>query len=661
MADRETLNFRNLQGRVVNPDDLPELYREDQARVKGGLRALGQGATGNFEDEIEGWLRSIGTNQDPRNFRDKIRAEQEAYAKKYPVEHSAMELAGGALPLALSGGASAPAQGAGILARLAANPYSRNAVIGGAQGVVSGAGSAQEMSDAPARMRNEGLIGAGTGVAIPAAGRLASGALSMLKNKFSPDSSKLATEMLSKAAAKSGVDTDTLRRQMEAKLVEDRLLGVDQSTMMDLSPEMEALGRQLAGGSKRGREIVAQKALQDIGAESGRAKASLKVALGAGDYHPELNQFIETRRKVGPEIYEKIRQFGDVDDNIIAYQLSNSPSLKGVFNEVQKINKDRAVTALGRGEDPTQYEMKDIYKAVTDKDGNVVDFELTKMPDFKTLDLLKQSLDGRIRAGFMSKSPTDRENAVNLREKRDLLLSRMDQIAPEYKALRTQYGDMKEIEEAAAIGRKEIGGMDHEVVDMLYNDMSDPAKHMFRTGAGRYYAQKISDSAERTGGPAEVMSQEATRERLLPLFDGSEAKLNLFNTGMQRHTELNEKARERLAIAAKSKDKDSGLDDATKKAVMSALTGPKAAARSLVSDIMEASANPKMTDEVAEKLNGYLSANDPAGIAGAIKAIEMFKAEAQAAAKEASRREGMAVSSINAALPKPEHVKEGEE
>jgi hypothetical protein len=76
---------------------------------------------------------------------------------------------------------------------------------------------------------------------------------------------------------------------------------------------------------------------------------------------------------------------------------------------------------------------------------------------------------------------------------------------------------------------------------------------------------------------------------------------------------------------------------------------------------MEASANPKMTDEVAERLNGYLSANDPAGIAGAIKAIEMFKAEAQAAAKETSRREGMAVSSINAALPKPEHVKEGEE
>lgn len=658
MADRETFSFRNLQGKVVNSDDLPELYREDQARVKGGLRALGQGVTGNWWDEIEGRLRSIGTNQDPRNFRDKIRAEQEAYAQKYPVEHLAMELAGGALPLALSGGASAPAQGAGILARLAANPYARNAVIGGAQGVVSGAGSAQEMSDAPARMRNEGLIGAGIGAAIPAAGRLASGALSMLKNKFSPDSSKLATEMLSKAANKAGVDTDTLRRQMEAKLVEDRMLGVGQSTMMDLSPEMEALGRQLAGGSKRGREIVAQKALQDIGAESGRAKASLKVALGAGDYHPELNQFIETRRKVGPEIYEKIRQFGDVDDNVIADQLQNSPSLKGIFNEAQKIGKDRALTAKGRGEDPTPYEMKDIYRSVTDKDGNIVDYELTKMPDFKTLDLLKQSLDGRIRSEFIS---GNKENAVNLREKRDLLLSRMEKIAPEYKALRTQYGDMKEIEEAAAIGRKEIGGMDHEVVDMLYKDMSDPAKHMFRTGAGRYYAQKISDSAERTGGPAEVMSQEATRERLLPLFDGSEAKLNLFNTGMQRHTELNEKARERLAIAAKSKDKDSGLDDATKKAVMSALTGPKAAARSLVSDIMEASANPKMTDEVAEKLNGYLSANDPAGIAGAIKAIEMFKAEAQAAAKETSRREGMAVSSINAALPKPEHVKEGEE
>jgi hypothetical protein len=646
----------------ISEEDLVRLYQkkmDDAAiRAKGGLRAVGEGATGNFWDEIEGRLRSLGTNQDPRNFRDKVRAEQEAYAQKYPAESTALEFVGGALPMAISGGASAPAQGAGILTRMAANPYARNMVIGGAQGVVSGAGSAQEMSDAPQRMLNEGLFGAASGVAIPAAGRLASGALSMLKNKFSPDSSKLATEMLSKAANKAGVDTETLRRQMEAKLVEDRLMGVDQSTMMDLHPEMEALGRQLAGGSKRGREIVAQKALQDIGSESGRAKASLKVNLSAGEYYPELNQFIETRKKVGPEIYEKIRQFGDVDDNVIADQLQNSPSLKGVFNEIQKINKDRALTARGRGEDPTPYEMKDIYRSVTDKDGNIVDYELTKMPDFKTLDLLKQSLDGRIRSEFIS---GNKENAVNLREKRDLLLSRMEKIAPEYKALRTQYGDMKEIEEAAEIGRKEIGGMDHEVIQMLYNDMSDPAKHMFRTGAGRYYAQKISDAAERTGGPAEVMSQEATRERLLPLFDGSEAKLNLFNTGMQRHTELNEKARERLAIAAKSKDKDGGLDGATRKAVMSALTGPKAAVKSLVNDIMIASENPKMTDEVAEKLNAYLSANDPAGIAGAIKAIEMFKAEAQAAAKETSRREGMIVSGVNAAIPKPEHVKEGEE
>jgi hypothetical protein len=563
--------------------------------------------------------------------------------------------------MGLTAGASAPVQGAGFLAKVAANPYSRNAIIGGTQGVVSGAGSAQEMSDAPARMRNEGLIGVGTGVAIPAVGRLTSGALSMLKNKFSPDSSKLTTEMLSKAAEKSGVDTDTLRRQMEAKLVEDRLLGVNQSTMMDLNPEMQALGRQLAGGSKRGREITAQKALGEIGAESGRVKESLKGYLGAGDYHPELTQLVENRRKVGPQIYEKIRQFGDVDDNVIAYQLQNSPSLKGVFNEVQKIGKERATTARGRGEDPSPYEMKDIYRAVTDKDGNIVDYELTKMPDFKTLDLLKQSLDGRIRAGFMSKIPTERENAVNLKEKRDLILSRMDQIAPEYKALRSQYGDMKEIEEAAEIGRKEIGGMDHEVVQMLYDDMSDPAKRMFRTGAGRYYAQKISDAAERTGGPAEVMSQEATRERLLPLFDGSEEKLNLFNTGMRRHTELNEKARERLAIAAKSKDKDSSLDDATKKAVMSALTGPKAAGKSLLNDIMEASANPKMTNEVAEKLNDYLSADNPARISGAIKAIEMFRDEVRASAKETSRREGMAVNAINAALPKPERGKKDEE
>jgi hypothetical protein len=659
MADNETL--RDFRGQAVNDEDLARLYQAEQARVTGAMRAIGEGATSNFWDEIEGRLRSIGTNQDYRNARDKIRAEQEAYAKKYPVEHSVNELVGGALPLALSGGAAAAPAGASVLARIAANPYSRNAIIGGAQGVLSGAGSAQEMSDAPARMRNEGIFGAGIGAAIPAAGRLTGGALSMLKNKFWPDSSRQAIQMMSNAAEKTGVDPTTLLKQMEAKLVEDRLMGVPQSTMMDLNSEMEALGRQLAGGSKRGREIVAQKALQEIGAESGRAKASLKVALDAGDYHPEMKQLIEKRKEVGPELYKKIAALGDIDDNRIAGMLEESDALKGVFNNLKKSQKEMAIAARAGGEDPAQYEMKDIYKVVTDKDGNMIDAKLVKMPDFHTLDLMKQSLDNRIRAGFISSDANDREAAKALRMHRNVLVGIMDDIAPKYKVYRSQYGDMKEIQQAGEIGRDEIGKMDHELIQSLYEDMSDPAKRMFRTGAGRYYAQKISEAAERTGGPAELMSQEATRERLLPLFDGSEAKLNLFNTGMQRHTELNEKAREMLAIAAKSKDKDGGLDNATKKAVMSALTGPKAAAKSLVNDIMEASANPKMTDEVAEKLNGYLSANDPASIAGAIKAIETFKDEVRAAAKETSRREGMVVSSINAALPKPEHVKESEE
>jgi hypothetical protein len=654
MAEK-TLQDYLSSGTPVSDEDLARLYEKQAARDIGSNRALMQGMTLGWGDEGEAALRAIP------ELRNGPSAYSEAYAKKlkdinraqglysseYPIEAATNEFVGGMLPMTFTGGASAPATAAkspGFLAKMAdivspsvknaaakvasklepAAPYAENALIGGGMGAVSGAGNSPE--DRLGGAASGLAVGTGLGVAVPATLRPATSVLGMLRDKMSPDSSKIAAKMLSDVAEKSNMSPAQLYAALDAKLVEDRLRGIDQSTLMDLNPQMRALGNRLAGGSERGAEIMGNKAQADIAGAPDRVFGRVKKELGAGNYYQDLERMIEERRAAAPDIYKNVQQLGDIDDNVISHQLENSPALASIFNDVRNINKERALTARGRGEDPSQFEMKDIYRVVTDKDGNVTDFKLVQLPDFRTLDLMKRSLDAKIRAGFASKEGLNPEKAVMLKEKRDLLLNRMDKIAPEYKELRKQYADRKELEDAAQLFKDDFHKMDPEHISSIYEDLSDPAKEMARTGAARNIYGQISNSAERSSSPANIVMSKTNRERLLPLFDNDESRFGLFQAAMQREAELHDQAHKILKMTGREIEEQPGLTGSVKKAAINALTGsPKSAAMSLTNDAMVAASSPTMTPEVAEQLSKHLLAKDPKQVAAAVKVIEDYR------------------------------------
>ena len=624
---------------AIRPEELQQLLDASTAKTVGGNRALLNGLGFGWGAEAESVARAApelfihGADayaNAARNAHEKITKEQQEYQENYPGRNAVQQLVGGVLPTVASPATTAvklAPKATGALSRAweLAAPYVSRVPQGITQGAIQGAG---DRPDDRVGGAIEGAgIGTGISLAVPPLQRGASSALNFLKSNLAPDSEKEAAALLGKAADKAGMSYDhgNLSADLQARLIEERMAGIDNSSLMNLDPHLAALARKVAGESKFGSKVLGEKAQRDIEESPNKAYLRLKETLGAGDYQKDRDALIEQRRNVAPDIYKKVQELGDIDDNVIAYQLENSPALASVFNDVKNINKERAVTARGRGEDPSQFEMKDIYKVVTDKDGNVVDFKLTQMPDFRTLDLLKRSLDAKIRAGFASKEGLNPEKAVMLKEKRDLILGRMDEIAPEYKALRSEYGDMKEIEDAGEIFTKDFSKMRPEHIAALYSDLSDPAKELARTATARHFYDLISDAAESESGVAKILTSKTNREKLMQMFDGNEAKYDLFQAAMKREGDLHLEARKLLKASGRDFDEEAKDGSAFRDAAVQLMKSPKGAASALTVDAMKAATDPTMTDEVAQALTKNLLASNPKQVAAAVKVIEGYR------------------------------------
>lgn len=178
-----------------------------------------QGLLGGFADEIGGagnaTLNAIlhpttaSANQwkgDYANYRDVARNLDQNYAQNHPVAHTLAELAGGALPAIVSGGALSGEEGAGMLARIG-----RGALGGAATGAVYGAGNAQgdithRLAAAVPSVFAGGVLG---GVAPLVTGGIAGLAQKVLGN----GADNRAVGMLSQALQRDQVTPDVLAQR----------------------------------------------------------------------------------------------------------------------------------------------------------------------------------------------------------------------------------------------------------------------------------------------------------------------------------------------------------------------------------------------------------------------------------------------------------------
>lgn len=203
-------------------------------------RAAAQGLTFGFADELEAALRTGSiSNQQYTQLRDQLRAQQKQFGADYPNVATPIEIAGGvAMPvgaLNLLKGASAGVQ-TGVTGTGLAGQMTRGAVVGGATGALTGAGTATD--DVGQQTLNTGLAGAVLGGTVPV---VIKGAGSLIRNVLNAsgigEQQTAASKMLMNKMQKENLTPDEAQKALD----ELRALGIREPVIADLGKNLQDL------------------------------------------------------------------------------------------------------------------------------------------------------------------------------------------------------------------------------------------------------------------------------------------------------------------------------------------------------------------------------------------------------------------------------------
>ena len=205
--------------------------------AEGARALLGQGLGMGFGDELEAGIRAPFSDESYKEIRDRLRSQQEQFAKDYPVTHTGLEIAGGlAMPF---GAVGIGAKGALAAGKSVMGTAGRGALIGSGAGAVSGAGTSKEMGDVPANMLTSGILGGVVGGVAPSAINLTG---KMVRNVIDglgySNATKVASRKLENILDSENLTPDDARAMLE----EYRRLGVPSPVLADLGENLRGLG-----------------------------------------------------------------------------------------------------------------------------------------------------------------------------------------------------------------------------------------------------------------------------------------------------------------------------------------------------------------------------------------------------------------------------------
>ena len=651
--------------------------------VGGARAALGQGLGMGWGDEAEAWLRSKLTNQPYDETLAKIKSEYGAYAKQHPVQQTGLELAGGFLPTVASylaepftGGAATPAAvattartagalsklsdalrtaGSTTLARIPTNPYARSATTGAVTGGITGAGSAEEGG------RAEGagwgaLVGTGVGTAVPAVLRGGSGVVNWLRERVAPTEAlieKKAAGKMTQALEDSGMTP----ADIQTKLAEDKTLNVP-SMLMNTGEGLTDLGETVAQRGGKGARTMEQNLREQKAGSRERTYQQTKEGLNAGNYYTDEEKMVNDLRARANNLYKEAYKIGDINDPKINAILED-PHFAEFYEKAKAIYDKKALAAKMRGEDPSQYELKPIYRITNNPDGTVKGIEKIDVPDVKTLDFIKQGIDETIEAAYKKDTPVSRKQAEALKDLKNAFVARIDEVTTPaaggespYKIARQKYAGDSEILDAMRQGMNEFGKMDHEQVIKAISKMSDAEKDAFRTGVTRDIYSKIMDPASNINAAQRIIGSPEMQAKLQPLFDSPE-KFNLFKTALERESQLYHEANKVLGGSQTGKrlqmrenfEGDSGVGDIVAHTVSGGFFNslPNIAARAI--------RNANVTDATADKLAKMLVSKDPTEVAAVVKTLEDYSKQSAKSAERLGKAELATTAGINTAFP----------
>lgn len=606
---------------------------------------LGQGLGMGWGDEAEALARSRMPGSPGYEAElAKINKEYGAFAQKNPVTSALAEFTGGVLPMAASylipgGQAAAPATTAAqasTLARLAANPAVRGALVGMGTGAVSGAGSAKP---------GERLSGAGTGAAVgtavgagaPVVLRGGKSAYNWLRDRLLPTEETITTRAAGKVNRAIG-EAGLTPTEVKARIQADRARGIP-STVANVDPALVDLAETVAQRSGPSARTVESKLVKQAAGSKERAYAQTRKALQPGEYYSDLQQIQQDMRKKAAPLYEKAYAYGEVNDPTVIGFLE-LPQFKQGIKRAEKLLK-----AEGRA--------VDLYKDVVDpKTGKV-----TKQfnPTVETLDQVKRGLDALIEKETDATTGKMTELGRVYVKKKNEFLDALDAAVPDYAQARAVYRGDVELADAMRAGYNDFNRLDHEQIIKRIGGMSDAEKDAFRTGVTRHIYDKIMTPSGNFNAAQRVIGSPETAAKLQPLFD-SPAKFDMFKAAMEREAQLFQQSNRILGGAATGR-RVQARERFEEGPGVGAIAGDVITGgfgNSLTNLAARLARSSTMTDDVADRVAKLLMSSEPAEVAAAVKVLESYGKKSAVSASNLSKAEtGATMGTVISSQPAP--------
>lgn len=497
MSDQEIAAAidRNMQGSVMAPS-IPFSPRAEAAR------SAVQGATFGFGEELEAALRTGAiSGQQYEEMRNRLRAQQQAFQKEYPVAGGVTEF-GGALAAPFGAykalGRAGPVVQEAITGTTLPGQVARGAAVGGATGALTGAGTATE--DVSGKALETGVFGAAVGGVVPVA---IQGAGKVIRNVLTAsgigDQPGAASKMIMNRLQKDDLTPD----EAQAVLDDLRKIGVPNPVIADLGKSLRDLayaGYVVPSKQKGVTERFLESRLIDQPSDivKGLAeKANLNPNVSGYEY---LDSLIANQQSAARQAYPKA--YNKAVDARDFRQYVDRPVFQQAYEEAVK-------RAGVRGE-------------------RLPDLEQIRNSQFVPTDVLHQIKIGLDR---IVEGQTDitgkvtaygRDVSMVRREFNDLIKAKN----PEYARANAQFADSERIQNAFVTGQKYQRLDPKEAMDKL-KKMTPAEKESFRLGMMADVNERLSNF--KGGDFARQIFKSPKQKSLMRYAFEDEAKFNEFN------------------------------------------------------------------------------------------------------------------------------------
>jgi hypothetical protein len=499
--------------------------------VAGFTRALGQGATFGFGDELEAAARAPFSERTYGEIRDDVRHQQEGFAKAHPVANFAGETAGAIGGALLTGGVvGATVKGTGMtanalrllagagrvegLAPTAGRRIVRGVVEGAAQGALSGIGSANgDLKERAAGAVMGGALGGAGGAVVSAV----PGAVRLLTGGTRKNVQSAADRLVTRALVRDATSPAAVAARATAGELKDPQLLLDAAGENTLG-----LARAVQSVPGGGKQKIAKALQARADAQGERIVGALEG--GTGLQRPDVYQLaddiIARRKATADPLYQAAREAPPLENEKLFGVINMSPALKKAHERAIKLAREEGV------------ELPSLTRTVE------IDGQPTKvfnpMP-VRAFDYLKRGTDMVIRGG-MKKEGLDKEAARLIRGKLADALEEVDREVPVYAQARQAFAGESQLLKSLELGRNALKE-DARLSARQLRAMSDGEKETFRLGLTDAIRAKMDDAADGADLTRKIFGSTTWRKKVRNVFP-DDASFESFARDMAREADM---------------------------------------------------------------------------------------------------------------------------